>query len=342
MLSREEYEQLTVSVAGGLVGVGIAIHLDEETRLPVVTRPIRNSPAQKAGIRRNDVIISIDGDSIEGQNLESIVDLIRREKDSTITLELQRGDEKLEVKVVRDQFELMVVNPLSISDDREETYWADRDAGIGYVHIPSFTRSTAPQLKRVLAQLAQNDMKSLVIDLRVCGGGLLSAATEVVDMFLDEGIILSSTGRNPDERTTFRATKGGDYTKLPVVVLINEYTASAAEIVAACLQDHHRAAMVSQQTYGRGTVQSVFPLEHGGALKLTTAEWLRPNGRSLLRREGQNDWGVRPDAGLNVSISEDIHKELARQRTSRLNGEDVAEPVKDAQLGKALAFLHLD
>lgn len=342
ILSREEYEQLTVSVDGDLVGVGIAIHLDKETRLPVVTRPIRNSPALAAGLRKDDVIISIDGESTQEKDLRSIVDLIRGEKGSTVTLGVQRGDEKLEAKVVRDRFEMMLVNPWSVSEDQRDNYWADRDARIGYVHIPAFSRSTAPQMKRVLAELSEDGMKSLVIDLRDCGGGLLSAATEVVDMFLDEGVILSSTSRNADERTTFMATAGGDYTELPLVVLMNEYTASAAEIVAACLQDHHRAAMVGQQTYGRGTVQSVFPLQHGGALKLTTAAWIRPNGQTLLRREGSTDWGVRPDAGLAVKISEEAQKELARQRTSRLDGEDVEEPADDAQLRKAVAFLKLD
>jgi carboxyl-terminal processing protease len=337
LLTREQYEQMTV--AGDRVGVGIAIHLDSETGQPVVTRPIRNSPGLAAGIRRDDIILSVDGESTDGLSLKGLIDRIRGPRDSTVTLGIQRAAEKLDVKVVRERFETFLVNPWSVSADGRENYWADRDAGIGYVHIPAFTKHTVSQLRNVLADLSDDEMKALVLDLRDCGGGLLTAATEVVDMFIDEGVILSSQGRSTDESMTFRATKGGKYIDLPVAVLINGYTASAAEIVAAALQDHHRAAMVGEQTFGRGTVQSLFPLKDGGALKLTTAAWLRPNGRTLLRREGRDDWGVQPDTGLAVVLAEEAHKQLAEQRRILLNGENVDNPIDDPQLAKAAALL---
>jgi carboxyl-terminal processing protease len=342
LMTREEYEQMTVLVAGNLVGVGIAIHLDSETNLPVVTRPVRNSPGLAAGLRRDDVILGIDGDSTKGLSLKELVDRIRGPRGSTVRLGIQRADEKLEVKVVRERFETSVVNPWSIAANGRENYWADHDRRIGYVHIPSFTKHTVSQLQKVLADLSDEGLKGLVLDLRDCGGGLLTAATEVVDMFIDEGIILSSQGRSEDENITFRAKEGGAYVDLPLAVLMNGYTASAAEIVAASLQDHHRAAMVGEQTFGRGTVQSIFRLQDGGALKLTTAAWLRPNGRTLLRREGRDDWGVQPDVGLAVVLTEEVHKQLAEQRETRLNRERVETPVDDPQLKKAVAFLHVD
>lgn len=342
ILSREQFEEMTVSVDGDLVGVGIAIHLDSETGQPTVTRPIRNSPGKAAGLRRDDIIRSIDGESTRDLNLRELVKRIRGPQGSTVTLGIQRAEENLDVKVVRARFTTSVVNPLSVSADGREDYWADRDAGIGYVHIPAFTKHTVSQLKKVLTDLSDHGLKSLVLDLRDCGGGLLTAATEVVDMFIDEGIILSSQGRSEAENRAFRAKTGGEYVDLPLVVLMNGYTASAAEIVAAALQDHHRAAMVGEQTFGRGTVQAIFRLEGGGALKLTTAAWLRPNGRTLLRREGRNDWGVQPDVGFAVAVTEEVHKQLAQQRQSRLNGEEVDTPIDDPQLKKAVAFLQLD
>ena len=342
ILTREEYEHMTASIGGNLVGVGIAIHLDSETGRPAVTRPIRNSPGLAAGLRRGDVLVSIDEKSTEGMSLKELVDRIRGPRGSTVELGIQRADETLVVKVVRDRFEMAAVNPWSISADGRENYWTGGDGRIGYVHIPAFTKDTVSKLRKVLADLNTAGMKALVLDLRNCGGGLLPAATELVDMFIDEGIILSSQSRSAGANITFRATEGGPYTDLPLAVLVNGYTASAAEIVAASLQDHHRAAMVGERTFGRGTVQSIFRLQDGGALKLTTAAWLRPNGKTLLRREGRGDWGVQPDAGLAVELTDEIRRRLAEQRDRRLNGESVDAPVNDPQLKKAVAALQLD
>ena len=338
LLSPEAYEQMKISVDGNLVGVGIAIHLDAETGQPVVTRPIRNSPGQAAGLHRNDVILSVNGASTEGLSLKELIQQIRGPSGSPVTLGVRRADQEFDIKVIRERFETSVVNPLSVTDDRDN-YWADRAAGIGYVHIPSFTRHSASQLRKALVALSNQGMKGLVLDLRDCGGGLMSAAAEVVDMFIDEGVILSSQGRNEDEKLTFQAQIGGEYIDLPLAVLMNGNTASAAEIVAAALQDHHRAATIGEQTYGRGTVQAIFQLRDGGALRLTTAAWLRPNGRTLLRREGDDGGGVRPDAGLTIPVTDETHERLAKQRESRLNGDEVDDPIEDPQLNKALSVL---
>ena len=151
-------------------------------------------------------------------------------------------------------------------------------------------------------------------------------------------MIVSSQGRDRSENTTFRAKAATPFADLPVVVLVNKYTASAAEIVAACLQDHHRAAIVGEQTYGRGIVQSLLTLSDGGALKLTTAAWMRPNGRTLHRHEGKADWGVRPDPGLKVELKDGENKKLVEGRRALLSGED-GSIEDDAQLQKALSVL---
>lgn len=158
-------------------------------------------------------------------------------------------------------------------------------------------------------------------------------------MFIDEGVILSSQGRSEDENITFQANAGGEYTDLLLFVVMNGFTASAAEIVVASLQDHNRATVVGEQTYGRGTVQSLFRLRDGSALKLTTAAWLRPNGKTLIRREGKDDWGVQPDPGHAVALTEEVHKQLAQQKQIRLSGKQLTSPVDDPQLNKSIAVL---
>jgi carboxyl-terminal processing protease len=339
VLSREEYEQMSVAVAGDLVGVGIAIQLDPKTQRPIVMQPIRNSPAVAAGLRRGDIILDVNGESTEKLSVNEVVGKIRGPRGSAVTLRFQRGDEKRDVKIVREKFDTLTVDPWSVSADGKENYWADRDDRIGYVHLPAFTQNTAAQLQKVLAGLSGEQMKSLVLDLRECSGGLLPAAVDVVSMFIDEGVILSSQARNESENVTIQAKQGGGYTRLPLVVLVNGQTASAAEIVAACLQDHHRAAVVGERTFGKGTVQSIFPLKDGGALRLTTAAWLRPNGKTLMRREGKDDWGVQPDAGLVVATTDEQRKQLAEHRQDRLNGQDAIAPSDDPQLQKAIGIL---
>lgn len=339
VLTREEYEQMSVAVAGDLVGVGIAIQLDPKMQRPVVMQPIRNSPAVAAGLRRGDLILSINGESTEKLSVNDVVGKIRGPRGSGVTLGIQRGEEKRDVKVVRERFDTLTVDPWSVSADGKENYWADRDGRVGYVHVPAFTQNTAAQLQKVLAGLSGEQMKSLVLDLRECSGGLLSAAVDVVSLFIDEGVILTSQARNESDNVTIRAKQGGGFTRLPVVVLVNGHTASAAEIIAACLQDHHRAAVVGERTFGKGTVQSIFPLKDGGALRLTTAAWLRPNGRTLMRREGKDDWGVQPDTDLVVDTTDEQRKQLAEHRQHRLNGQEAAPPAEDTQLQKALATL---
>lgn len=319
-----------------LVGVGIAIHIDKKEKQPVVTRVILRSPAQQAGLRANDRIVSIDGLGTKEVALKKIVDKLRGRPQTDVALGIVRGEEELNIKVTRQKFSPARVEPWSATADGKENYWLDKTTG--YVHIPSFTRQTASQFRSVVSRMKEDGAKGLVLDLRNCPGGLLSAATEISDLFIDEGVIVSSQGRDRSENTTFRAKAATPFADLPVVVLVNKYTASAAEIVAACLQDHHRAAIVGEQTYGRGIVQSLLTLSDGGALKLTTAAWMRPNGRTLHRHEGKADWGVRPDPGLKVELKDGENKKLVEGRRALLSGED-GSIEDDAQLQKALSVL---
>ena len=341
VLSPDEFQKMTINVDGGLVGVGVGLDIDKERKQPVVTKVIWQAPAAKAGVRRGDIIESIDGTATKDATLGEIIKQLRGKQGTKVTVGVRRGEESVVFKVTRNRFELASVNPWSMTDDGKANHWADQKAGIGYVHIPSFSRNTAKQFQNVVSGLQKNGMKSLVIHLRNCGGGLLDAATRIADMFLDGGTIVSSAGRDAKESMTITAKPGGEFVDLPVAVLVNDLTASAAEILAASLQDHHRAVMVGQQTFGRGTVQKLFPLKDGGALKLTISTWLRPNGKSLLKVEGSKKWGVQPNAGFGVAVSPEVRKQLAQQQQLRLNGDKVENAVDDTQLDRAIKFLKL-
>lgn len=336
VLTPDEMRNFTRQVEDQLAGVGIALDIDKETRQPAVQRVILRSPAQLAGVRPDDLIVSIDGEATKDASLANIVRRLRGKRGTKVTLGIARGDEELEVEVTRETFSAARVEPWSATPDGRENYWLDRS--IGYVHIPSFTKQTASQFRDVVSKLKQDGAKSLVLDLRNCPGGLLTAATEVADLFIDEGIIVSSKSRARSENTTFHARPETPFAELNVVVLVNRHTASAAEIVAACLQDHHRAAIVGEQTFGRGLVQSLLKLSDGGGLKLTTAAWMRPNGRTLHRRDGKTDWGVKPDPGLMVEQSDEAHQRLAAARRALLSGRDISLQ-NDAPVQKALEFL---
>ncbi|MDE2506232.1 MAG: S41 family peptidase, partial [Planctomycetota bacterium] len=213
--------------------------------------------------------------------------------------------------------------PSVLGDHRKpDDHWdfmLDRDKKIGYIRISSFIQNTTQELKAALDELKQEGMKGLVLDLRDDPGGLLSAAVEVSDLFLEEGKIVSTKGRNSPERI-FSAHKDGTYTDFPMVVMVNESTASAAEIVSAALQDHKRAAIVGQRSFGKGSVQNILDLEDGkSVLKLTIATYWRPSGKNIHRFKNakeSDEWGVSPDKGLEVKLTPKEHLDwaLARQR----------------------------
>lgn len=347
LLSPEEQNETKLNVEGELVGVGIAFHMDSESKLPVVDRTLRNSPARAAGIHVGDVILSIDDEPTEGVDLKELVARLRGPRGTSLTLRVHRVQERLglinggeatfNVEIIRENLAISRIEPWTVSVTGDEDYWIDHVKKFGYVHVPAFTKQTTSQLRQVLADLSRDGAEGLVFDLRNCPGGLLTAATEVADLFIEEGIIVTSRGRDESD-TTVRATRDGTFGNIHVAVMINGYTASAAEIVAACLQDHNRAAVVGEQTFGRGTVQSLFPLNDGRAIKLTSAAWLRPNGRSLQRTEENDEWGVRPDPGLVVPLSDEERQRVDNLDERRLRGEAV-DPDDDPQLKVAVAWL---
>jgi carboxyl-terminal processing protease len=196
----------------------------------------------------------------------------------------------------------------------------DQENKLAYIRVTAFSRHTTEELQKAIAALTKSGMKGLVIDLRFNPGGLLSSAIEVCDLFVAEGKIVSTEGRNAPERV-WNARKRGTFDGFPIAVLVNRYSASASEIVSACLQDHERAVVIGERTWGKGSVQNIIELEGGNsALKLTTAGYLRPNGKNIHKFDGakeEDDWGVRPNEGYAIWLEDKELSDLVRIRRER-------------------------
>jgi carboxyl-terminal processing protease len=315
-----ELERFKSSVENEFGGIGVTVTL-ESGQLTVVT-PILGSPAYRAGIRAGDALAEIDGLATTGWTIDEAVRRVKGKAGTSIKVTVKHaaggGTETLEVPR-----ELVRVD--SVLGDRRKAddtwnYFLDEEKRVGYVRITNFSRHTTDELRSAVGELAREGMTGLILDLRFNPGGLLSSAVEVSDLFVGEGRIVSTEGRSGPQRV-WEAEKDGTFADFPMVVLINRASASASEIVAACLQDHGRATIVGERTWGKGSVQNVIELEDGkSALKLTTAGYLRPSGKNIHRREGAaegDDWGVRPDAGFELKLGAEENEAYLADRRKR-------------------------
>jgi carboxyl-terminal processing protease len=282
-LDPEEYDEIRISTTGHYSGVGIEVTL-EDGAVRVVA-PIEGTPAAAAGIRPGDVIVSVDGIDVDGDSLERTIDRMRGEAGTTVVVAVAREgvDHELEFSLERANVEVHSVRSASLDGD------------IGYVRISHFSDTTATDLNRALTALhaaTPKGLKGLILDLRNNPGGVLEAAVSVSDAFLDDGMIVRANGRAADARFEMDAHPGDLLQGAPMVVLVNGGSASASEIVAGALQDHHRATLIGHRTYGKGSVQTVMPLSDGRAIKLTTSRYYTPSGRSIHEK------GITPDISL--------------------------------------------
>jgi carboxyl-terminal processing protease len=270
-LDAEEYADLRVSTAGTYAGIGIEVSTAD--RALRVVRPFRDSPAASAGIRSGDMIAAIDGTPV-GKDLDAAMARMRGPRGSKVRLAVVRAGQTLplEFTVERAQVDVHSVTTVVL------------EGGFVYARIAMFSETTAADFATGMAR-ARRDLKAkprgVLIDLRNNPGGVLESAVEVADQLLEEGIIVTADGRTPAARFTMNATPGEVLPGVPVVVLVNNATASAAEILAGALQDHHRAALLGRRTFGKGSVQTVMPLAGGRAIKLTTSRYHTPSGRSI-------------------------------------------------------------
>lgn len=299
------------------VGVGIHVH-SVGGKLEVVS-PLPGSPAFRAGLRSGDAIVEIDGKPTDGMSPADIGKLLAGPPGRPVIMGMRKANSETveQLTVVRELIQLPTVVGKARSEDQKWLFMLDDDRKIGYVRITHFSRNTANELHAALEELMAANMKALVLDLRSNPGGLMESAIEISDMFLDSGAIVSMKGRVVPERK-WSAKRGDDIANLPLTVLLNRQSASASEVLSACLQDNNRAVIVGERSWGKGSVQTVVPLESGrSAMKITTASYFRPSGINIHRfpdSKKEDDWGVRPNEGHVVELSKEQWLEWIKAR----------------------------
>ncbi len=312
-LNPKHFRDMQVQTRGEFGGLGIEVTM--ENGVVKVVSPIEDTPAAKAGIQSGDLITALDKEQIQGLTLQEAVEKMRGPVNSPITLTIVRKgvDDPFDVKVTRD---VIHINPVK--------YNAEDD--VGYIRITTFNEQTTANLQSAVENLKKEigpKLKGYVIDLRNNPGGLLDQAISVSDDFLDQGAIVLTKGRNLEETQRSNARAGDITDGQKLVVLINGGSASASEIVAGALQDHHRATIVGTRSFGKGSVQTIIPLGSNGALRLTTARYYTPSGRSIQAK------GIEPEAVVEEQLPDDLKDKAAAQATrgeadlrGHLKGED--------------------
>ena len=302
-----DYQELQEGTSGEFGGLGIEVGMEDG--FVKVIAPIDDTPAQRAGVEAGDLVIRLDDTPVKGMSLQDAVKVMRGEPGTDIILTIVREglDRPIRITITRDVIRVTSVRSRSL------------EPGYGYVRISQFQLRTGESLREAIDKLREDagddGLKGLVLDLRNNPGGVLNAAVSVSDAFLDEGTIVYTEGRMEDAKLTFSA-KGSDILDgTPLVVLVNAGSASASEIVAGALQDHRRAVIMGEKTFGKGSVQTILPLGNGSALKLTTARYYTPSGTSIQAR------GIVPDITLD------------RVRVSQM---DTGQGVKEADLARHL------
>ncbi len=341
-LDEEQYNELKVGTTGQFGGLGIEVGM--ENGFIKVISPIDDTPAQRSGIKAGDLIIRLDDKPVKGMALGDAVKLMRGEPGSEIVLTVVREgiEQPIKIKLIRDVIKIKSVKSRLLED------------GYGYIRITSFQSKTGDNVMDALGELKKKgDLKGLVLDLRNNPGGVLNAAVSVSDVFLDGGLIVYTDGRIEDAKMKFNATPNDMLKGAPIVVLINAGSASASEIVAGALQDQKRAIIMGEKTFGKGSVQTILPTSNGGAVKLTTARYYTPSGRSIQAE------GITPDIPISkvkleamaqgdfTPIKEaDLTNHLSNQATppkkNDIRGEESAEQalaLQDFPLNEALNLL---
>jgi carboxyl-terminal processing protease len=301
-LSPKNFKDMQVQTSGKFGGLGIEVTMEEG--IVKVVSPIDDTPAAKAGILSGDLITALDGEQVQGMTLNQAVEKMRGGINTPITLTIERKgvDKPFDVKLVRSEITIQSVR-------------SHEEGQVGYIRITSFNEQTFDGLKaaveKIQTDLGKDKVQGYILDLRNNPGGLLDQAIAVSDAFIERGEIVSTRGRHAEETQRYSAHSGDMTNGKPIIVLINGGSASASEIVAGALQDHRRATMVGTRSFGKGSVQTIIPLGANGALRLTTARYYTPSGRSIQAK------GIEPD----IEVKENVPPEIAAQAGDEPKGE---------------------
>lgn len=313
-LSEKSFEEMQVQTKGEFGGLGIEVTM--ENGLVKVVSPIDDTPAYDAGVEAGDYITMIDNEAVLGLSLAEAVEKMRGPvgTDIKITIAREGAKEPLDVNITRDLIKIKSVR-------------SNMEQDIGYVRITSFSEQTQRNLEKAVRKLNKDipNMKGLVLDLRNNPGGLLDQAISVSDTFLEQGEIVSTRERNPNDSERYSATPGDMINGLPMVVLINQGSASASEIVAGALKDHHRAVIMGTKSFGKGSVQTVIPLRSHGAMRLTTSRYYTPSGTSIQAKGITPDIVVKP---AKIELIESLARSEADLRGRLDNDQDKKNSVK--------------
>ena len=278
--NEEDYQALQISTTGQYYGIGAGLSQDKDTMVVTVNKVYEGTPSESAGLLKDDVIVSVDGTEAASMELSELVKLIRGEKGTTVHLEIYRPstEENLSFDVERQDITLPSVSHKMFED------------GIGYVHIDSFETETAAQFEEAVKDLEDQGMKALIIDVRYNPGGMVTAVVQILDDILPEGTVVYTEDKNGNRQDY--TSSGDTYLDYPLAVLINGESASASEILAGAVKDYQYGTLIGTTTFGKGIVQTIFPLEDGDAVKLTTAKYFTPNGNYI------HGVGIEPDIEL--------------------------------------------
>lgn len=298
-LTQQAYADLQEMTEGEFAGIGIEVIPDGDY-LRVVT-PIDGSPAQQAGIMANDRITAIDKQSLKGKLYSDSIELLRGEEGSLVKLQILREDEKkpLSFKLKRRM--------IKVDSVKSELY----EQHIAYLRIAQFQKDSAKEAAKHLQQLEKKSEEALagiILDLRNNPGGMLRSAVAMVDMFIPQGLIVYTEGQIKDQRQQYYASGKAEYTQLPLLIIINQGSASASEIVAGALQDHQRALIIGENSFGKGSVQTVIPLPDKQAIKMTTAHYYTPLGRSIQAK------GIKPDITISTTTQTATDKQQSQDK----------------------------
>ncbi len=333
-LDAKSFKYLNEQTQGKFGGLGIEVTM--ENGVVKVVSPIDDTPAFRAGLQPGDYIISLDGTPVIGMTLNEAVDKMRGKPGTKIKLTIRRNSEKpFDVVLKREEIKIQSIKSDIKADD------------IAYIRISSFSEDADKTIEKEIAKMqkkTENGIKGVILDVRNNPGGLLDQAVAVSDLFLNEGEIVSTRARNEEDTLKYTATKGDIVDGLPVVVMINDGSASASEIVAGALQDHKRAVILGEKSFGKGSVQSVIPFGKYGAIRLTTARYYTPSGRSIQAKGIEPDIEVKPAKVEEINtdgltISEAELKNALKNETAENKKDDKNNNSQDEELKKDYQLL---